>query len=102
VRRRLKVDASVIRRTHGGAVTARKPKGLLILSGGNDSSDGTVMRRLAEETKARGGKIVICTSPSAVPEETGPAHRDLFRELGLRKIEILDLRIPSRRSIRRR
>jgi cyanophycinase len=68
---------------------------MLILSGGNDSADGAPMKRIAEETAARGGKLLICTASSSEPEETFQRHADVLRGLGVEQIEHLDLRIRA-------
>jgi cyanophycinase len=66
---------------------------MLILSGGHDSPDGAPMKRIAAETQARGGKLIICTTPTSEPAESFEQHAEVLRSLGVRRIEQIDLRI---------
>jgi cyanophycinase len=71
----------------------KRRSGLLLLSGGHDEAEGTVAKRLAEEVEARGGKLVICTAPSGDPAASAETHVERFRKLGVKQVEVLDLRI---------
>jgi cyanophycinase len=70
---------------------ARK-RPLLVLSGGAETDDGPVARRIADEVKARRGKLVVCTTPSGEPETSADLHVKRYRALGVETSE-LDVRI---------
>src|SRR3954451_24310766 len=72
---------------------SRKPTGTLIIIGGGERKDDQ-RRVLGEVSKHAGaGKLVVATVATEKPEETWEEYRQIFRELGVRRIENLDVRL---------
>ena len=71
---------------------APKGKGSLVIIGGHEDKEGEkkILRLIAE--RAKGKKLVVATVATDEPEETWNEYRALFSELGVRKIEHLDVR----------
>ncbi|HEV2912219.1 MAG TPA: cyanophycinase [Pyrinomonadaceae bacterium] len=70
-----------------------KPKGLLFIIGGGEDKEGdcTILRefvRLAGDEKAR---IIVMTAATDAPEEAGPQYVRVFKRLGARKVEVVDV-----------
>jgi len=67
-------------------------KGTLIIIGGKEDKQGDkeILQLVAERTGA--GKLVVATVATEVPDEVWKEYRDLFRKLGVRNIEHLDIR----------
>jgi cyanophycinase len=67
-------------------------KGTLIIIGGKEDKDGNqeILQLVAE--RAGSGKLVVATVATDVPDELWKEYREIFRKLGVRRIEHLDIR----------
>ena len=67
-------------------------KGTLIIIGGKEdkAGDKEILQTVAD--RAGSGKLVVATVATEVPDELWQEYRKLFRELGVRNIEHLDVR----------
>src|SRR5215213_1767872 len=70
-----------------------KPRGLLFIIGGGEDKDGdcTILRefvRLAGDSKAR---LVVMTAATDKPLEAGAEYLSVFKRLGAKSIEIVDV-----------
>jgi cyanophycinase len=67
-------------------------KGTLIIIGGKEDKEGEkeILHLVAE--RAGAGKLVVATVATDVPDELWQEYRELFRKLGVRRIEHLDIR----------
>jgi cyanophycinase len=72
---------------------ARKEQGSLIIIGGNEKKDQE--RKILKEVarRAGSGKLVVVTVATAEPRESFEEYRQIFQELGVKKIEHLDVRL---------
>jgi cyanophycinase len=72
---------------------ARKEQGSLIIIGGNEKKDEE--RKILKEVArhAGSGKLVVVTVATEEPQETFQEYRQIFTELGVKKIEHLDVRL---------
>ena len=68
-------------------------QGTLIIIGGGERKDDerTVLQEVAR--RAGGGKLVVATIATAEPKETWEDYREIFKKLGVKKIEWLDVRV---------
>jgi cyanophycinase len=66
-------------------------KGSLIIIGGHEDKEGE--RRILQEVRARAarGKLVVATVATAHPQEVWAEYRAVFRKLGMKSIEHLDV-----------
>jgi cyanophycinase len=73
---------------------SKKPKGKLIIIGGHENRDGEakILEEVSKETKRRKGSLVIVTVATQFPEEVNQEYVEIFRKLGVKKIELLDIR----------
>jgi cyanophycinase len=71
---------------------SKKQPGTLIIIGGGERKDDerTILKEVAKH--AGSGKLVVATVATEEPEETWEEYRRIFRELGVRRIEHLDVR----------
>jgi len=76
-----------------GPAKVETKQGTLIIIGGGERKDaeGNVLQEVA--SRADGGKLVVATIATAEPEETWKDYREIFKKLGVKKIEWLDVRI---------
>jgi cyanophycinase len=74
----------------------KKPKGKLMIIGGAEKGEGgmPILEAVAEEIRRRQHPLLIITAASYAPENGPDEYVQIFKELGVKKIEILD--IPSR------
>lgn len=72
---------------------ARKEQGSLIIIGGNEKKDEE--RKILKEVarRAGSGKLVVVTVATAEPQESFEEYREIFTELGVKKIAHLDVRL---------
>jgi cyanophycinase len=71
---------------------SKKPTGTLIIIGGGERKDDQ-RRVLGEVAKHAGaGKLVVATVATENPDETWEEYRQIFKELGVRRLEHLDVR----------
>lgn len=66
--------------------------GTLILIGGDEDKRGDriILRRVVEECRA--GDIAVITTASSIPQELGQQYRQVFGDLGARRVHVLDIR----------
>ena len=71
----------------------KKKEGTLIIIGGAEKKDPE--RKILKEVarQANGGKLVVVTVATEDPEEVWKEYRKIFREIGVTKIDHLDVRI---------
>jgi cyanophycinase len=73
----------------------KRKRGDVIVIGGNErkqeEDDSEILRLVARRAERR-GPVVVVTVATQVPEEVGQIYRSVFRKLGVRKVEILDVR----------
>jgi cyanophycinase len=64
-------------------------RGTLIIIGGHEDKEGDrlILRAVAE--RAGGGKLVVATVASTVPDELWETYRNVFHELGVKHVEHL-------------
>ncbi|MBK6775288.1 MAG: cyanophycinase [Flavobacteriales bacterium] len=86
------------------------PKGKLIAIGGNEDK-GTapeaghnakvysgafieegILRRVVDEIGGTSGRLAVITSASSIPEEVGNNYIEAFGRLGLKEVDVLDIR----------
>jgi cyanophycinase len=66
-------------------------KGRLVIIGGNESSDGEILREVATMVKRSRHPLLIVSASSSEPERTEAAHIEVFRNLGVEDFRILHL-----------
>jgi len=71
-----------------------KPKGRLIIIGGHEEKQGerTILKAVAQRARGEHGRLVIVTVASQMPEELGSEYRALFKDLGVRDVDVVDIR----------
>lgn len=71
----------------------KKKEGTLIIIGGAEKKDPEkkILKEVAHQ--ANGGKLVVVTVATEEPEEVWKEYRKIFREIGVTKIDHLDVRI---------
>jgi cyanophycinase len=81
------------RRPAKGPAKAETKRGTLIIIGGGERKDAerTVLQEVA--LRAATGKLVVVTIATTEPEETWKDYREIFRKLGVKKVEWLDVRV---------
>ena len=73
----------------------RSTRGTLIVVGGReakDHRDAAILREVARRAKAGKGPLVVATAATTLPEELAADYRRVFRGLGVRRLEHLDVR----------
>jgi cyanophycinase len=71
---------------------SNKPKGYLIIIGGHEDKQGDRLILSEVARHAKGGRLVIVTVASQKPEELAKEYRQIFHELGVAKVEVMDIR----------
>ena len=75
----------------------KKPvkRGELLIIGGKEDKEGEclILKKIVEKTK--GGKLVVLTAASEFADELWKGYQLLFRELGLRKVDHLEISGPD-------
>jgi cyanophycinase len=76
-----------------GPAKVETKQGTLIIIGGGERKDAerTVLQEVAHRVGT--GKLVVATIATAEPEETWKDYREIFKKLGVKKVEWLDVRI---------
>jgi cyanophycinase len=71
---------------------AKKKQGKLYIIGGGEKKDGRrkILERVAREVGS--GKLVVSTVGTSEPEETWKEYRQIFKQLGVKRIEHLSVR----------
>src|SRR5215211_7179701 len=72
----------------------KNPKGRLIIIGGHEEKDNERERAIVEEVAkaAARTKVVVITVATRMPEELWEQYRSLFKDLGVPKVDLLDVR----------
>lgn len=72
---------------------AKKKQGNLIIIGGGEKKDEE--RKILQEVarQAGSGKLVVVTVATAEPQESFQEYQKIFKELGVKKVEHLDVRL---------
>jgi len=80
----------------GGMSMNGKVHGSLIIVGGHEEKDNEAERPILEEIAARArrrkGNLVVVTVATQLPEEVAADYRTVFRELGVRDLDVVDIR----------
>jgi len=73
---------------------AKKAKGTLIIIGGHENKrdDRVILEEVARHAKAQNGRLVITTVASSEPDGLVEQYTALFRDLGVRQVDGLDIR----------
>jgi cyanophycinase len=71
---------------------AKKKQGTLIVIGGHEDKEQAKEILCEVSRRAGSGKLVVTTVASQSPDELWEQYREIFRELGVKKIEHLDIR----------
>src|SRR4051812_18859588 len=76
------------------ATMSNHPKGRLIIIGGHEEKQGerTILKAVAQRAHGERGSLVIITVASQMPEEIGSEYRALFKDLGVRDVDVVDIR----------
>ncbi|PYQ59302.1 MAG: cyanophycinase [Acidobacteria bacterium] len=76
-----------------GPAKVETKRGTLIIIGGGERKDteGTILQEVAGRVGT--GKLVVATIATAEPEETWKEYRQIFKKLGVKKVEWLDIRV---------
>src|SRR3954469_6356638 len=73
-----------------------KVRGSLIIVGGHEEkghdSPRPILEEVAARAKRRKGGLVVLTVASQLPEEMAADYRSVFRELGVRDVDVVDIR----------
>jgi cyanophycinase len=71
---------------------SKRPGTLVIVGGGERKDEGrSILKEVARRTVK--GKLVIATIATSEPEDAWEDYRKIFREIGVKKVEWLDIRI---------
>lgn len=72
-----------------------RAKGKLIIIGGHEEKNGgdrAILETVAREVHRLKTKLLLATVASSVPEELAESYREVFGELGVKQIDVLDIR----------
>ncbi len=71
-----------------------QPDGNLIIIGGHEAKQGdtTILQEVAKQALDGNGALTIVTVATQLPEEVGAEYQAVFKRLGVKRIEILDIR----------
>jgi cyanophycinase len=69
-------------------------KGRLIIIGGSEEKNGhrNILEEVSETARADQGRLVIVTVATQAPDELAAEYTNLFKEMGVKDIEVLDIR----------
>ncbi len=74
----------------------KKRRGDVIVIVGNeekqDASEGGILAAVAQRARGERGRLVILTAATEYPQEVAQVYRTAFRKLGVRHVEVLDVR----------
>jgi cyanophycinase len=73
---------------------SKKAKGHLIIIGGHEDKDGdrAILQEVCQKASGGKGRLVIVTVATQLPEESAHEYVKVFKELGVKEIEVLDIR----------
>ena len=71
-----------------------RPKGSLIIIGGHEDKEGDreILQEVAQRARRGSGRIVVVTVASQEPEALADDYRKVFGELGVKRVDVLDIR----------
>ena len=76
--------------------TSTQPRGTLIIIGGHEErgtqGDRTVLTEVAKKARGRKGHLLVMTVATSLPEEMAKEYVATFKGLGVRDVEVLDIR----------
>src|SRR3954447_19754976 len=75
-------------------IMSKKTKGHLIIIGGHEDKEGDrlILQEVCRKASNGKGRLVIVTVATQMPEESADEYVAVFRELGVKNIEVLDVR----------
>jgi cyanophycinase len=73
---------------------SHQPKGSLIIIGGHEEKQGdcAILTEVVKQLHKGKGKLTIVTVATQLPEEVAEEYREVFTRLGVKQIEVLDIR----------
>lgn len=73
---------------------SNRPKGTLIIIGGHEdkAGDRNILKEVARRARQDSGRIVMITVASQEPDELAKDYQNVFGELGVKQIDMLDIR----------
>jgi cyanophycinase len=76
------------------AVMHKKPKGKLMIIGGNEKSDDdmTVLEAIAKEIRQKRHPLLLVTVATYSPDGTPNEYIKIFQDLGVKQVDVLDIR----------
>jgi cyanophycinase len=71
----------------------KKPKGTLIIIGGREDKEGdcVILKEVVKHVR-NSRPLVVVTVATSKPEEVAPEYRTLFKNLGVKNVEVIDIR----------
>lgn len=71
-----------------------RPKGSLIIIGGHEDKedDCAILTEVARRARGKGGRLVIVTVATQLPEEVAAEYQEVFTRLGVKAVDALDIR----------
>src|SRR5829696_1474349 len=76
---------------NGNGRRASAPRGTLIIIGGHEDKEGDALILKTVAERAKGGKLVVATLASREPEEMFQDYRKAFTNLGVKRVEHLNV-----------
>ncbi len=72
----------------------KKPKGDLIIIGGAEDKEGDmpILKEVAARARSKKSRLAVVTVATNLPEEVGQEYADVFKELGVRQVDVIDIR----------
>jgi cyanophycinase len=73
---------------------SKKAKGHLIIIGGHEDKEGdrVILQEVCRKASDGKGRLVIVTVATQLPEESANEYVSVFRDLGVKDLEVLDIR----------
>ena len=73
---------------------SQQPKGSLIIIGGHEEKQGdcAILNEVVKRVNKGKGKLTILTVATQLPEEVAEEYREVFTRLGVKQIDVLDIR----------
>lgn len=70
------------------------PKGTLIIIGGHEEKEGDrqILTEVAERANKNKSRLVVITAASQLPEEMADQYRSVFADLGVKQVDVIDIR----------
>jgi cyanophycinase len=75
-------------------VLNRKPKGTLIIIGGHEEKEGdeVILKEVSKRAQKGSKRLTIVTVATQLPEEVAAESSSVFKDLGVAKVEVVDVR----------